>query len=140
MVVITDAGDSLSIHPRNKKIVGERLALWALAKDYGMKGLVYSGPLYKDMKIEGDKIIVMFDFAGEGLVAEGGGLKEFTIAGKDGKFVAAHAIIVDKTIVVFSDQVKNPVAVRFAWKNFPQPNLYNKSGLPASPFRTDDWP
>jgi sialate O-acetylesterase len=139
MVVITDAGDSLNIHPRNKKIVGERLALWALAKDYGFKHLTCSGPLYKDMQIEGDKIRVRFDFTGSGLVAWDGELREFMIAGSDGNFVPARAVIEGKSIVVSSEQVKEPVAVRFAWKNFPQPNLYNKEGLPASPFRTDEW-
>lgn len=139
MVVITDAGDSLNIHPRNKKIVGERLALWALAKDYGIRHLTCSGPLYKDMKIEGNKIRIRFDFAGSGLVAKDGALREFMIAGNDGHFVPARAVIEGKAIVVSCEQVKAPVAVRFAWKNFPQPNLYNKKGLPASPFRTDEW-
>jgi sialate O-acetylesterase len=137
--VLTDAGDSLNIHPTNKKVVGERLALWALAKNYGKKKLTYSGPLYKDMKVEKDKIRIRFDFAGSGLVAQGGELREFAIAGRDRLFVPAHAVIEGRAVVVYSDRVKEPVAVRFAWKNFPRPNLFNGAGLPASPFRTDDW-
>jgi hypothetical protein len=138
MVVITDAGDSLNVHPTNKKVVGQRLARWALAKDYGEKGLAYSGPLYKDMTVEGNTIRIRFDFAEDGLVAGGSApLAEFTIAGPDSAFVPARAVIEGNTVVVFSDSVSNPIAVRFAWKNFPRPNLFNKAGLPASPFRTD---
>jgi sialate O-acetylesterase len=145
MVVITDAGDSLNIHPTNKKIVGHRLALWALAKDYGEKGLVYSGPVYKNMSVEGGSVRLLFDFADGGLRGvvrgvAGGGLSAFTIAGADSVFVPARARIEGTTVVVFSERVKKPLAVRFAWKNFPRPDLYNAAGLPASPFRTDDWP
>ncbi|HVG40919.1 MAG TPA: sialate O-acetylesterase, partial [Chitinophagaceae bacterium] len=140
MVVTTDNGDSLDIHPRNKKLVGERLSLWALHHNYGKKNLVYSGPLYKSMKKEGSKIEISFDFASGGLVTnDGGELKEFTIAGADQQFVPAKAIIKGNKVVVWSDAISNPVAVRFAWKNVPRPNLFNKSGLPASPFRTDNW-
>jgi sialate O-acetylesterase len=138
MVVTTDNGDSLDIHPRNKKLVGERLSLWALKNDYGKKEVVFSGPLYKSMKIEGNKIRISFDYA-DGLLAKDGDVKEFTIAGADTNFVAAKAAIEGNTIVVWSDAVPKPVAVRFAWKNVPFPNLYNKADLPASPFRTDDW-
>jgi sialate O-acetylesterase len=140
MAVLTDAGDSLDIHPKNKQIVGKRLALWALAKDYGKKKIAYSGPVYKSMEVQGNKVILKFDYADDGLIAKGGSLKEFTIAGKDQKFLPAKAKIKGKTIVVWNDQVTDPVAVRFAWRNVPDPNLYNASGLPASPFRTDDWP
>jgi sialate O-acetylesterase len=140
MAVITDSGDSLNIHPRNKDIVGKRLSLWPLAQIYGKKDLVYSGPIYKSIKIEQDKARISFDFVDGGLMAKDGSLKEFTIAGEDQKFVPANATIDGNTIVVSSDEVKHPVAVRFAWKNFPRPNLYNNAGLPASPFRTDTWP
>ncbi len=140
IVVITDAGDSADIHPRNKEIVGRRLSLWALAKDYGKKELIYSGPVYNSMQTEGDKIRVTFDFAKYGLVATNGSLTEFTIAGTDKKVVQAQAVIEGNTIVVWSNDVKQPVAVRFGWKNVPKAELYNKAGLPASPFRTDDWP
>jgi len=138
MVVTTDNGDSLDIHPRNKKLVGERLALWPLKYDYGKKDIVASGPLYKSMKVEGNKIRIAFDNA-DGLVAKDGDLKEFTIAGEDANFVDARAAIEGNTIVVWSDAVTKPSAVRFAWKNVPFPNLYNKADLPASPFRTDSW-
>jgi sialate O-acetylesterase len=116
------------------------LALWALAKTYGKK-LVYSGPIYKSMKIQGRDIILNFDQIGTGLVAQGGqSLKGFAIAGADRKFVWADARIDGQTVVVSSDKVPEPVAVRYAWANNPVCNLYNKEGLPASPFRTDDWP
>lgn len=140
IVVTTDNGDSLDIHPRNKKLVGERLSLWALHNEYGQKGLVYSGPLYKSMKPEGDKIRIQFHFAGTGLIAKDGGqLREFTIAGEDQDFVPARAVIEGNEVVVSSPMVNKPVSVRFAWRNIPRPNLYNKEGLPASPFRTDNW-
>ena len=140
MVVTTDNGDSLDIHPRNKKLVGERLSLWALNNEYGKKNIVTSGPLYKSMKIKGDKIEVEFDFTGDGLVTKDGTeLKEFTIAGDDEKFVPAKAIMKGNKVEVWSDAVTKPVAVRFAWRNIPNPNLFNKAGLPASPFRTDSW-
>jgi len=138
MAVTTDNGDSLDIHPRNKELVGKRLSLWALRNEYGKKDIVISGPLYKGMKAEGGKIRVSFDYA-EGLAAENGELKEFTIAGEDQKFFPAHAKIEGSTVVVWSEEVKEPKAVRFAWRNIPKPNLYNSAGLPASPFRTDNW-
>ncbi|WP_147205969.1 sialate O-acetylesterase [Segetibacter aerophilus] len=140
MAVTTDNGDSLDIHPRNKKLVGERLSLWALRNEYGQKNLVPSGPLYKSMKVEGAKVKVQFDFADGGLVAKNAAeLTEFTIAGDDQKFVPARATISGNEVVVWSDAVAKPVAVRFAWRNIPTPNFYNKAGLPASPFRTDNW-
>jgi sialate O-acetylesterase len=138
MAVTTDNGDSMDIHPRNKELVGKRLSLWALRNEYGKKDIVVSGPLYKTMKVEGDKIRISFDFD-KGLVAKDGELKEFTIAGDDQNFVPAQARIEGNTVVVWSDAVKLPKAVRFAWRNVPKPNLYNGAGLPASPFRTDNW-
>jgi sialate O-acetylesterase len=138
IVVTTDVGDAKDIHPRNKRTVGERLARWALHNQYGNKKLETSGPLYKSMRIEGNKIILHFDHA-EGLSFQGETSKEFMIAAKDEKFVSAQAIIRGNTIEVWSDEIKEPVAVRFAWKNVPEPNLFNQSGLPASPFRTDNW-
>jgi sialate O-acetylesterase len=140
IVVTTDNGDSLDIHPRNKKLVGERLALWALHDLYGKKDIVFSGPLYKSMKVDGNKIRIQFDYVDGGLVAKGGApLNEFTIAGTDQQFVPAQAKIKANEVVVWSDAVPHPVAVRFAWRNVPNPNLFNKAGLPASPFRTDNW-
>lgn len=140
MVVTTDNGDSLDIHPRNKKLVGERLSLWALHNEYGHKQLVYTGPIYKSSVVEGESIRIRFEGSNSELVAKDGQpLTEFTIAGDDQQFVPAKAVIDGNTIVVSSDAVKKPVAVRFAWSNVPRPNLFNKAGLPASPFRTDHW-
>jgi sialate O-acetylesterase len=138
MAVITDVGDSLNIHPQNKEVPGKRLALWALAKTYGKSNLIYSGPLYQSMKIEGNNIILKFK-NGEGLLAKGDSLTEFTIANNNQQFFTATAIIKGDEIWVSNPQIKNPEAVRFAWKNFCRPNLYNAAGLPASPFRTDNW-
>ncbi len=137
MAVIIDIGDAADIHPKNKQDVGNRLALWALATTYGQKDLVYSGPLYKSMKVEGDKVRISFDHLGGGLVAKGDKLTGFAIAGADKKFVHAQAKIEGDTVVVWSEKVANPVVVRYAWANNPVCNLYNKAGLPASPFRTD---
>jgi sialate O-acetylesterase len=140
MAVIIDIGEADNIHPKNKQDVGKRLALWALANTYGKK-LVYSGPIYKSMKIDGNSIVLSFDHVGGGLVAKGGEeLKGFAVAGVDKKFVWADAKIVGDTVVVSSDQVAEPAAVRYAWADNPVCNLYNKEELPASPFRTDDWP
>jgi sialate O-acetylesterase len=138
MVVTTDVGDSTDIHPRNKQVVGHRLALWALAKDYGVKNQPYSGPIYRSMKVEQGQLRLQFDHA-DGLTAPGGALREFSIAGADSVFVPAQARIEGSSIVVSSPQVAQPVAVRFAWKPVPHPNLYNAAGLPSSPFRTDQW-
>jgi sialate O-acetylesterase len=138
IAVTTDNGDSLNIHPRNKELVGKRLSLWALHNEYGQKNILVSGPLYKSNKIEGNKIRISFDFD-KGLVANDGELKEFTIAGEDQDFVPAKARIEGNTVVVWSEQVQNPKAVRFAWSSVPHPNLFNAAHLPASPFRTDNW-
>lgn len=139
MAVLTDIGDLKDIHPKNKQEVGRRLALWALARSYG-KDLVYSGPLYQSMQIEGERIRLRFDHIGGGLVAKDGPLQEFTIAGEDGNFVPAEAVIDGETIVVSSATVKVPTAVRFAWRQDAAPNLFNQAGLPAAPFRTDTLP
>jgi sialate O-acetylesterase len=139
MAVITDVGDEKDIHPKAKEPVGERLALGAQALAYGVK-IEYSGPVYEGMKVEGNKAILSFSQLGGGLVAKGGPLTGFTIAGEDRKFHNAQAEIQDDKIVVTCDQVEKPVAVRFGWANFPVVNLWNKAELPASPFRTDDWP
>ena len=139
MAVPSDIGNVLDIHPKNKLDVGKRLALWALAKDYGKKDIVYSGPIYKSMKIEGDKIRVSFDYTGSGLkTMDGKEISHLIIAGADKKFVTAKGVIEGSTVVVSSDAVKKPVAVRYGWSNMAEPNLANKEGLPASSFRTDD--
>jgi sialate O-acetylesterase len=139
MAVIIDIGEADDIHPRNKQDVGRRLALWALAAAYG-KDIVYSGPMYQSMKVEGDKAVLRFDHLGGGLVAGGGEkLKGFAIAGPDRSFVWADARIEGDTVVVSSPEVKQPAAVRYGWANNPDCNLSNRAGLPASPFRTDRW-
>lgn len=139
LAVAIDIGDAKDIHPKNKAEVGRRLALWALAKDYGKK-VECSGPWYKSMKLRGDSIRLSFDHIDGGLVARGGELKGFAIAGEDHKFVWANAVIEKNQIVVSSPAVAKPVAVRYAWDINPVCNLFNQSGLPAVPFRTDDWP
>ncbi len=140
MAVTIDIGEADDIHPRNKQDVGERLALWALARTY-FKDMVYSGPLYSFMNIRGNEVVLHFQHVGGGLVAKGGGpLKGFAIAGADRKFVWAEARIEGETVVVCSEKVAEPVAVRYAWADNPVCNLYNQEGLPASPFRTDGWP
>ena len=138
MVVITDVGDSTDIHPRNKLVTGERLAAWALAKNYNKK-VVYSGPVYKKMTITGDKVLLSFDFTENGLDSKGQPLKGFLVAGKDQRFYPANAIIINNNVEISSQEVKDPVAVRYAWGTFFRVNLFNKAGFPASPFRTDSF-
>ena len=139
MAVTIDIGEANDIHPHNKQDVGKRLAQWALAKTYG-KDVVASGPLYKSSRREAGKIVVELNYVGGGLAArDGGKLTGFAIAGADKKFVWADARIVGDTVVVSSPAVASPLAVRYAWANNPPCNLVNKAGLPASPFRTDDW-
>jgi sialate O-acetylesterase len=140
MVVVSDiTGDTNDIHPINKIDVGKRLAGWALANTYGKKDIIYSGPLYRSMEVNGNKAIIHFDFAKEGLMKKGTALTDFMIAGDDRKFVPAKAVIRDSTVVVSSPDVPHPTAVRMGFTNTAIPNLFNKAGLPASPFRTDDW-
>ena len=140
MVVTTDIGNVRDIHPRNKQDVGLRLAFWALAKTYGQNDLVCSGPLYKSMKIEGSSIRLHFQHVGSGLVSrDGEPLSWVQIAGEDQQFVDAVAEIDGDTLVVSSDSVESPVAVRLGWNQIAEPNLMNKEGLPVSPFRTDNW-
>jgi sialate O-acetylesterase len=141
MAVTTDLVDNIAdIHPRLKAQVARRLALLALAKTYGKSDLVYMGPVYKSMAVEGSKVRLSFDHVGGGLASrDGKPLTFFEIAGADKKFVKAQAAIDGDAVVVSSDEVKEPVAVRFAWHQEAMPNLQNKEGLPASPFRTDRW-
>jgi sialate O-acetylesterase len=139
MASAIDIGEADDIHPKNKQEVGRRLALNALHLAYG-KNIVHSGPIYKSMKIEGNKIRLSFDHIGQGLVAKSSKvLKGFAIAGDDKKFVWAHADIDGATIIVSKPGLEKPVAVRYAWAANPIGNLFNKDGLPASPFRTDSW-
>ena len=135
MAVITDVGNAKDIHPTQKEPVGGRLALAARALAYGEK-IAYSGPLFKALKIKGNRAILSFTHLGGGLVAKDGALKGFTIAGADQKFVAADAVIKGDTVVVTGKDIAVPTAVRYGWANVPDVNLYNRSGLPATPFRT----
>lgn len=137
--VIIDIGEADDIHPRNKQDVGTRLALAALHLTYE-RDVVYSGPAYREMTREGNTIRLHFDHVGSGLVARGDALKGFALAGADSQFVWADARIDGETVVVSSPAVADPVAARYAWANNPVISLYNQEGLPASPFRTDDWP
>jgi len=139
LAVASDIGDAQDIHPKNKAEVGRRLALCALAKTYGRK-IEYSGPWYKSMKISGGNVRLRFDHVDGGLVAKGGKLAGYAIAGLDRHFVWANAEIDGDTVVVSSQEVPKPAAVRYAWDINPVGNLYNSAGLPAVPFRTDDWP
>ncbi len=138
MVVTTDLVDNLNdIHPSYKWIVGQRLALHALVHDYKRK-LEYSGPVFSKKKIRKDKVFLSFDHTGKGLKSnDGKPLSWFSIAGENGNFVKAEAYIKKNRVIVSSADVKEPVHVRFGWNEIAQPNLFNKEGLPASPFRTD---
>jgi sialate O-acetylesterase len=139
MVVTLDIGDVNNIHPPNKQVVGKRLSLWALAKDYGKEDIVYSGPIYKSMNKQGSRITLYFDHVGSGLVAKNGELTGFRVAGKDSVFVDAEAYIKGNTVIVYSKEAYDPIAVRYAFTNASEASLFNKEGLPASSFRTDDW-
>ena len=139
MAVTMDIGNPRDIHPRNKQDVGHRLALLALAKDYGYTELEYSGPVYRAMEVRGDRIVLSFDHAA-GLTSGEAPPSHFTIAGADQVFHPATATIEGEAVVVHSPEVPTPLAVRYAWGAADEPNLANGAGLPSSSFRTDDWP
>ncbi|BCU77868.1 GDSL-type esterase/lipase family protein [Luteolibacter sp. LG18] len=139
MVVTADVGDAADIHPANKGPVGARLALAARALAYGEK-LEYSGPVFRELKVQGKDAWLAFDHVGKGLEAKDGPLKGFTLAGADGNFVPATAEIKGDKVVVRAEGVAAPVAVRYGWANVPDVNLFNQAGLPATPFRTDVEP
>ena len=152
MAVITDVGEARDIHPRNKQDVGYRLAQWALHYEYKKADVVPSGPLFRSSQVEGNSIRIQFDHVGGGLIIgkkdklnpvkeiQNGKLKRFAVAGEDKKWVWAEARIDGDSVVVSSPEVPRPVAVRYAYSANPEgANLYNKAGLPASAFRTDDW-
>lgn len=139
MVVTIDIGEPRDIHPKNKQEVGRRLALSALKVAYGQMVLA-SGPEFKSMKVRGHEAELEFQNVGEGLVVQGETLKGFAIAGADRKFVWASARIVEDKVIVSADEVPDPVAVRYGWSDNPEASLFNRAGLPAGPFRTDDWP
>ncbi|UCD23099.1 MAG: beta galactosidase jelly roll domain-containing protein [Gemmatimonadota bacterium] len=137
--ITIEIGEADDIHPRNKQDVGLRLALAALGTVYD-QDVVYSGPSLREMTVEGNRIRLHFDHVGTGLVAAGDRLRGFAIAGEDRQFVWANADIDGETVLVSADGIAAPVAVRYAWANNPVISLFNREGLPASPFRTDDWP
>ena len=139
MACLMDAGEPHNIHPGNKKAAGERLAYQALVKTYGMTGLECSGPVLKEMEIEGSVVKLTFDHANQGLTTFGKELENFTIAGENKRFYPAKASITRKGISLSSPQVAKPLAVRYAFKNYVIGELFNNQGLPASSFRTDDW-
>ncbi len=139
LAVTYDTGEWNDIHPLDKKTVAQRLFLCARKLAYGEK-VTTSGPVYKDMRVDGDRIIISFTETGKGLAVRGDRLRHFAIAGEDRRFVWADAVIKGNTVIVSSREVKNPVAVRYAWSDNPDDaNLCNKEGLLASPFRTDNW-
>jgi sialate O-acetylesterase len=137
MAVTADIGEKQDIHPKNKVDVGDRLARWALAKTYGQKDIDYSGPLYKSKKYEGNTIRLSFDYVDGGLTAKDGELRDFEVAGIDGKFVPAKAVIDGDFVVVSSEEVEHPIEARYGWKDWFEGSLFNKAGLPASSFRTN---
>ena len=140
MAVTIDIGDSTTVHPLNKQEVGRRLALGALHAAYQWN-IPYSGPCFDTMRVDNGRAVLSFTHADDGLVAsDGGTVRGFTVAGSDRRFVRADARIVGNTVDVWSDAVSKPVAIRYAWAVYPRANLHNGAGLPASPFRTDDWP
>ena len=136
MAITTDVGDEKLIHPPKKKEVGDRLALWALNKDYGYTDLVHSGPIYKSVRFNMGRALVSFEHAGSGLYCPDNTIKHFEIAGTDGKYYPAKARIVGKEVMVWSNKVPQPKGVRLGWKNYFEINLFNKEGLPASSFRS----
>ncbi|GAA4309065.1 sialate O-acetylesterase [Compostibacter hankyongensis] len=134
MVVTLDIATPDNIHPANKEEVGRRLALWALARTYGQKGIVYSGPLYKKLQVKGNRAILSFDYAKDGLNTKGGPLSGFELAGADGNFVPAEAAVKGNKVVVRAATVSHPTAVRYDWTDTSTAHLFNKAGLPASSF------
>jgi len=136
MVVTMDVGEPNDIHPKRKEPVGHRLALAARAVAYG-QDLEYSGPVFRSADFSKGRATLHFTHVGSGLLAKAGGLTGFQLAGGDGVYSDAHAEIVGETIVAASEQVPEPVRVRYGWANAPEGSLFNKEGLPASPFRSD---
>jgi sialate O-acetylesterase len=139
MAVLTDIGEEKSIHPANKEAGGKRLAYWALAKTYGIKGFGYASPTFKEMTVKDSAIVLSFDNASNGLTSFGKELNCFEIAGADKIFYSANAALRQKSVIVSSPEVRHPVAVRYAFKDFITGDLFGTDGLPVSSFRTDDW-
>jgi sialate O-acetylesterase len=141
MVTTQDIGNMVSIHPADKETVGERLAFWALGTTYGRKGFGYAPPVFKSMEKKVNRIYIDFKNAEGGIYPMWTALKGFEIAGEDKVFYPANAEIETSTtrLVVWSDKVPAPVAVRYAYKNFEEASIFGLSGIPAAPFRTDTW-
>lgn len=139
MAVLMDVGDPITIHPPQKKAVGERLAYLALSKTYGIKGVGAQSPVFENLSIENSKATLKFKFANDGLTSYWKELSLFEIAGEDKKFYPAKAVINGSTVIVSSDSVKQPLAVRYAFKNDVKGDLFGNDGLPVSSFRTDNW-
>ena len=139
MVVTADLGSPENVHPPRKKEIGDRLAMTAEGMVY-RKNVSYKFPEFKEMKIEGDKALITFSNAEGGLAVQGAAISGFTISGTDRKFYNADAVVDGDKVAVSSDKVPHPVAVRYGWANYPVMNLFSKDGLPAAPFRTDDFP
>jgi sialate O-acetylesterase len=139
MASVMDTGEKENIHPANKKAAGDRLAFQALAKTYGLKGVACDGPTFKEMKIEGNIIKLSFNNASNGLTSFGRELSCFEVAGTNKRFYPARALIIGNSITLISPMVNQPVAVRYAFRDFVIGDLFNTEGLPASSFRTDDW-
>jgi sialate O-acetylesterase len=140
MAVVIDIGEHKDIHPRNKQDVGKRLALAAMKVAYGKDDVAYSGPMYESVRFEDGRARIKFKHADGLKTKDGGAPRGFAVAGDDKKFVWAQAKIDGGEVIVWSDAVKQPAAVRYGWADDPDKvNLYNAAGLPASPFRTDDW-
>jgi sialate O-acetylesterase len=137
IVVTIDIGEASNIHPKNKQDVGRRLALAALGLTYGNK-IEYSGPIYDSCEVQGSKLKIVFKHTGDGLVSQGDKLTGFAVCGEDGSYVWADAKIEGNSVIVWNDNISKPVAARYGWAFNPDCNLYNKAGLPASPFRTDE--
>jgi len=139
LAVTIDIGEAADIHPKNKREVGRRLALSALAKTYG-KPVVGSGPWFRSIEVEGERIRIHFDHTDGGLKLKEPAGMSFAIAGEDRRFVWANAVVDGETVIVSSPAAAKPLAVRYAWDSNPEASLYNGAGLPAVPFRSDDWP
>ena len=139
MAVTVDIANVKDIHPKNKQEVGKRLALWARGAVYGQE-VATSGPLPAGHEVRGSEIALRFQHTDGGLVAKGGELRGFVIAGADKQWKPAQARIQGELVIVSHPEIPRPIAVRYAWENNPACNLYNGAGLPASPFRTDDFP
>lgn len=140
MAVTVDIGDPKNIHPINKQDVGKRLALWALGEVYGQRVPATSGPLPARHEVRGSEVVISFQHTDGGLRARDGELKGFVVAGEDRQWKPATARIEGNQVIVTSPEARQPLAVRYAWEPDPQASLFNGAGLPASPFRTDDWP